>query len=110
MPADGSTDLWHRDPLLTNVGQQRRSHNGLNRKNAAYVRSAATDPTAPQRLPRPTCHPGDVLRMLRARRDGRPTVRARVVAALIVVGMVALTAPILAAPILTTLHWLVALL
>ena len=44
--------------------------------------------------------------MLRARRDGRPTVRARVVAALIVLGMVAITAPILAAPIMTALHWL----
>jgi hypothetical protein len=48
--------------------------------------------------------------MLRARRDGRPTVRARVVASLIVLGMVAITAPILAGPVLTTLHWLVDLL
>jgi hypothetical protein len=48
--------------------------------------------------------------MLRARRDGRPTNRARVVASLIVLGMVAITAPILAAPLLTSLHWLLSLL
>jgi hypothetical protein len=63
-----------------------------------------------QRPGRAACHPGGVLKLLRARRDGRPTVRARVVAVLIVLGMVAITAPILAAPVLATLHWLLALL
>jgi preprotein translocase subunit SecE len=48
--------------------------------------------------------------MLRARREGWPTVRARVVASLIVLGMVAITAPILAAPLLASLHWLLSLL
>jgi hypothetical protein len=48
--------------------------------------------------------------MLRARRDGRSTVRARVVAAVIVIGLIGLTAPILAAPTAAVLHWLLDLL
>jgi hypothetical protein len=48
--------------------------------------------------------------MWRARLDGRPPDRARVVASLIVLGMVAITAPILAAPLLASLHWLLSLL
>jgi hypothetical protein len=48
--------------------------------------------------------------MLRARRDGRSTVRARVVAALVVVGLVMLSAPIVAAPTAALLHWLLSVL
>jgi hypothetical protein len=48
--------------------------------------------------------------MLRARRDGRSTVRARVVAALIVIGLVALSAPVVAAPTAAVLRWLLDLL
>lgn len=48
--------------------------------------------------------------MLRARRDGRSTARARVVAAAVVIGLVAFTAPIVAAPTLSLAHWLLALL
>jgi hypothetical protein len=48
--------------------------------------------------------------MLRARRDGRPTARARVVAAVIVIGLVAFTAPIVTEPTVAVVRWLVSLL
>jgi hypothetical protein len=48
--------------------------------------------------------------MLRARRDGRSTVRARVLAAVIVIGLVALSAPIVAAPTAALLQWLLSVL
>ncbi|HET8616603.1 MAG TPA: hypothetical protein VFL94_13840 [Actinomycetales bacterium] len=48
--------------------------------------------------------------MLRARRDGRSTIRARVVAAVIVIGLVGLSAPMVAAPTAALLRWLLDLL
>jgi hypothetical protein len=48
--------------------------------------------------------------MLRARRDGRSTIRARLVAAVLVLGLIGLTAPIVAAPTVAALHWLLHLL
>jgi hypothetical protein len=48
--------------------------------------------------------------MLRARRDGRSTLRARVVAGVIVIGLLAFTAPIVAAPTVAVVRWLLALL
>jgi hypothetical protein len=56
------------------------------------------------------CHAGLVLRMLRARRDGRSTIRARLVAAVLVLGLIGLTAPIVAAPTVAALRWLLHLL
>jgi hypothetical protein len=48
--------------------------------------------------------------MLRGRRDGRSTLRARVVAAVVVVGLVLLTAPVIAGPTVAVVRWLVNLL
>ena len=63
---------------------------------------------------RPTavgCDNGRVLlRMLRRRRAGSPSLLARVVAALLVLGMLGLAAPLLAAPLGIGLRWLLALL
>jgi hypothetical protein len=51
-----------------------------------------------------------MLRMLRRRGPGAPTPLARLVAALVVVGMLGLAAPTLAAPVSAGLRWLLALL
>ncbi|GAB3673089.1 hypothetical protein [Angustibacter aerolatus] len=47
-----------------------------------------------------------LLRMLRQPRAGRPSLLARVVAALVVVGMVGLAAPVLSTPVAAVLRWL----
>lgn len=47
-----------------------------------------------------------ILRMLRQPHAGRPSLLARAVALLVVVGLVAITAPVLGPPILTMLQWL----
>jgi hypothetical protein len=51
-----------------------------------------------------------ILRLLRRRPAGSPSLLARVVAALVVVAMVGLAAPLVAAPVGAALRWLVALL
>ena len=51
-----------------------------------------------------------ILRMMRQPRAGRPSVLARVVALLIVVGMLALSAPVLGPPLAALLQWLQGLL
>jgi hypothetical protein len=51
-----------------------------------------------------------ILRMLRQPRAGRPSLLARFVALLVVVGLVGITAPALSRPVLATLQWLGALL
>ena len=51
-----------------------------------------------------------ILRMLRQPRAGRPSLLARFVALLVVVGMVGITAPALSRPVMATLQWLGALL
>ena len=48
--------------------------------------------------------------MLRRPRAGSPSLLARLVAALVVVGMLGLAAPLLAAPFGVALRWLVSLL
>lgn len=48
--------------------------------------------------------------MLRQPRAGRPSLLARLVALLIVVGMVGITAPALGRPVMAMLQWLGALL
>ena len=48
--------------------------------------------------------------MLRRPRAGSPSLLARVVAALVVLGMLGLAAPLLAAPLGAGLRWLLALL
>jgi hypothetical protein len=47
-----------------------------------------------------------LLRMMRGRRTGGPSVVARVLAVLVVAGMVALAAPMLAAPAVAVVRWL----
>jgi hypothetical protein len=51
-----------------------------------------------------------LLRMMRRRKPGAPSLLARVVAALVVIGMLGLAAPTLAAPVSAALRWLLALL
>lgn len=51
-----------------------------------------------------------ILRLMRQPRAGRPSMLARVVALLIVVGMLSLTAPALAGPVAAGLRWLATLL
>ena len=51
-----------------------------------------------------------ILRMMRQPRAGRPSALARAVALLIVVGMLALSAPVLAPPLAAALQWLQGLL
>jgi hypothetical protein len=51
-----------------------------------------------------------ILRLLRHRRACSPSLLARVVAALVVVGMLALAAPLVAAPVAAGLRWLLTLL
>jgi hypothetical protein len=51
-----------------------------------------------------------LLRLLRHRRPGAPSLLARVVAAMVVVGMLGLAVPTLAAPVGAALRWLLALL
>ena len=48
--------------------------------------------------------------MLRPRTPGAPSIRARVVAAFVVVGMLGLAAPALAAPVSAALRWLLSVL
>ena len=59
---------------------------------------------------RATCQARAMLRLLRGRRDGRSTLRARVVAAVVVVGLLAFSAPILAVPTMWLIRWLLAVL
>lgn len=47
-----------------------------------------------------------ILRMLRQPRAGRPSLLARAVAVLIVVGMIGITAPALGRPVVMLLQWL----
>jgi len=51
-----------------------------------------------------------ILRLLRHRRAGSPSLLARVVAALVVVAMLGLAAPLVATPVAATLRWLATLL
>jgi hypothetical protein len=51
-----------------------------------------------------------LLRMLRHRTPGAPSLLARVVAALVVVGMLGLAAPALAGPVSAALRWLLSVL
>jgi hypothetical protein len=51
-----------------------------------------------------------ILRLLRQRQAGSPSLLARVVAALVVVAMLGLAAPLVAAPVGAALRWLVDLL
>jgi hypothetical protein len=47
-----------------------------------------------------------ILRLMRQPRAGGPSMLARVVALLIVLGLLSLTAPVLAAPLASGLQWL----
>ena len=51
-----------------------------------------------------------ILRLLRRQQAGTPSLLARVVAALVVVGMLGLAAPLVAAPVAAALRWLLTLL
>jgi len=51
-----------------------------------------------------------ILRMMRQPRAGRPSLLARAVALLVVLGMLGLAAPALAAPVAAALQWLGSLL
>jgi hypothetical protein len=47
-----------------------------------------------------------LLRMMRGPRTGRPSTMARVLALLVVAGLVGITAPLLAPPVIATVGWL----
>jgi len=51
-----------------------------------------------------------LLRLMRRPRAGSPSLLARVVAALVVLGMLGLAAPLLGAPLAAALRWLVSVL
>jgi hypothetical protein len=51
-----------------------------------------------------------LLRLMRRPRAGSPSLLARVVAALVVLGMLGLAAPLLSVPLVAGLRWLAALL
>ncbi|MGL5859085.1 MAG: hypothetical protein ACRC35_11915 [Angustibacter sp.] len=51
-----------------------------------------------------------LLRLLRGPRTGRPSLLARLVAALVAVGLLALSAPVLTPPALAAVRWLLSVL
>ncbi|WP_426564695.1 hypothetical protein ACPPVT_01235 [Angustibacter sp. McL0619] len=51
-----------------------------------------------------------MLRMMRGPRTGRPSVLARVLSLLVVLGLVAITAPVVGPPVVASLQWLAGLL
>jgi len=51
-----------------------------------------------------------MLRMMRGPRTGRPSLLARVLCVLVVLGMVAITAPVVGPPVVAAVGWLAGLL
>jgi hypothetical protein len=51
-----------------------------------------------------------MMRLLRAAGTGQPSLLARLVAAAVVAGMIGISVPVVASPVLSTLRWLFSLL